>query len=84
MQFPNEIENLIKEYSMPRYKKPNHYKAYVEYLDYFYILFNCLDDEEIDEFRLIEIYDDEEDDEEQIIIKEDLPNYNHSIIYING
>jgi hypothetical protein len=29
MYFPNEIQKIIKEYSEPIYKKPNHYYAFI-------------------------------------------------------
>jgi hypothetical protein len=29
MQLPQDIQLIIKEYSMPIYKKPLHYKAYM-------------------------------------------------------
>ena len=33
MEFPIEIQKLIKEFSMPIYKKPLHYKAYMDIFD---------------------------------------------------
>ena len=35
MEFPIEIQKLIKEFSMPKYKKPLHYKAYLNHPRYF-------------------------------------------------